>query len=149
MSLTVRPTNRWTGARIASFSRRLIGSKVVCNRRARSTQSIRLSPIRTIVLVRLPLKLKHQRFDGDRDGAGRFEDFAEVDEVEVMEGDAVDGEDVVLEVEIVFEDVAHQSREVVVEDEVDGPAALFGQFFDSLVTPKGVIDTSAHWYYVV
>ena len=60
-----------------------------------------------------------------------------------------DGEDVVLEVEIVFEDVADEPREVVVEDEVDRPAALFGQFFDSRVTPKGVIDTSAHWYYVV
>jgi hypothetical protein len=32
-----------------------------------------------------------------------------------VEGDAVDGEDVV------FKDVAHESREVVVEDEVDGP----------------------------
>ena len=31
-----------------------------------------------------------------------------------MERDAVDGEDVVLEVEIVFENVAHQSCEVVV-----------------------------------
>ncbi len=39
-----------------------------------------------------------------------------------MERDAVDGEDVVLEVEIVFEDVADQPGEVVVEDEVDGPA---------------------------
>ncbi len=38
-----------------------------------------------------PLKLKHQRLDGDGDGAGGFKDFAEVDEVEVVEGDAVDG----------------------------------------------------------
>ena len=37
-----------------------------------------------------------------------------------MEGDAVDGEDVVLEVEIVFKNVADEPREVVVEDEVDG-----------------------------
>ena len=36
--------------------------------------------------------------------------------VEVVEGDAVDGEDVV------FEDVAHEPGEIVVEDEVDGPA---------------------------
>jgi len=42
--------------------------------------------------------------------------------VEVVEGDAVDGEDVVLEVEIVFEDVADETGKVVVEDEVDGLA---------------------------
>jgi len=30
------------------------------------------------------LKLKHQRFDGDRDGAGGLEDVAEVDELEVL-----------------------------------------------------------------
>ena len=69
-------------------------------------------------------KLKHQRLDGDGDGAGGFQNFAEVDEVEVVERDAVDGEDVVFEVAIVLEDVAHQSREVVVEDEIDRAAAL-------------------------
>ena len=36
--------------------------------------------------------------------------------VEVVEGDAVDGEDVVFEVEIVFEDVADEPGEVVVEN---------------------------------
>jgi len=30
------------------------------------------------------LKLKHQGFDGDRDGAGGLEDVAEVDELEVL-----------------------------------------------------------------
>ena len=61
---------------------------------------------------RPPLKLKHQRLDGDGDGAGGLQDFAEVDEVEVVECDAVDGEDVVLEVEIVFKDVADEPSEV-------------------------------------
>ena len=44
-----------------------------------------------------------------------------------MEGDAVDGEDVV------FENVAHQSRLVVVEDEIDG-AAKDGQGRPSSIT---------------
>ena len=57
-----------------------------------------------------PSKLEHQRFDGDRDGAGGLQDVAEVDEVEVVERDAVDGEDVVLYVEIMSENIAHQSR---------------------------------------
>jgi hypothetical protein len=62
------------------------------------------------------LEPKHQRFDGDRDGAGGLQNFAEVDEVEVVERDAVDGEDVVLEVEVVFEDIADEPCEVVIED---------------------------------
>jgi len=41
--------------------------------------------------------LKHQRLDRNGDGAGGLQNFAEVDEVEVVEGDAVDGEDVVFE----------------------------------------------------
>ena len=43
-----------------------------------------------------------------------------------MEGDAVYGEDIVLEVEIVFKNVADEPGEVVVEDEVDRPAARYG-----------------------
>ena len=60
--------------------------------------------------LRPPLKLENQRLDCDGDGAGGFQDFAEVDEVEVVEGDAVDGEDVVLEI----------------EDEADGPHRRLG-----------------------
>ena len=52
-------------------------------------------------LLRLLLKPEHQRLDGDGDGTGGFQDFAEVDEVEVVERDAVDGENVVLDVEVV------------------------------------------------
>ena len=37
-----------------------------------------------------------------------------------MEGDAVDDEDVVLEVEVVFKNMTHEPGEVVVEDELDG-----------------------------
>ena len=56
-----------------------------------------------------------------------------------MEGNAVDGEDVVLEVEIVFEDVAYQSGEVVVEDEVDGPQVLIGPFFTAYLRRKALL----------
>jgi hypothetical protein len=56
----------------------------VCKRGAGYLESLCLSQIRTIDLVRPLLKLKHQRLDGDRDGAGGFADFAEVDEVEVV-----------------------------------------------------------------
>jgi len=71
-------------------------------------------------MIHFPLvNLEHQRFDGYRHGAGGLQDFAEIDEVKVVEGDAVDGEDVVLDVEIVFQDVAHQPGEVVVEVEVE------------------------------
>jgi len=55
---------------------------------------------RSLASVYRPLKPKHQRLDGDRHGAGGLQDFAEVDEVEVVERDAVDGEDVVFEVEM-------------------------------------------------
>ena len=43
-----------------------------------------------------------------------------------MEGDAVYGEDIVLEVEIVLKNVADETGEVVVEDEVDGPPRRSG-----------------------
>lgn len=72
----------------------------------------------------LPLKPKHQRFDSDRDGAGRFEDVAEIDEVEVVQRDAVDGEDVVFYVEIMSENIAHQTRQIVVEDKINGTATF-------------------------
>ena len=54
-----------------------------------------------------------------------------------MERDAVDGEDVVLEVEIVFEDVADQPGEVVVEAEIVGPAEEVGD-----QTPRSLFTAS-------
>jgi len=42
-----------------------------------------------------------------------------------VESDAVDGENVVLEIEIVFKDVADQPGEVVVDDQVDRQAVIF------------------------
>src|SRR3990172_7073933 len=67
------------------------------------------------------LKLEDQVFDGNRHGAGRLQDPPQVDEVEVPQDDPIDGEDVVLEAELLRQDSTYQPRQVVVEDQVDGP----------------------------
>src|SRR3990172_3942491 len=72
------------------------------------------------------LKLEDQGFDGNRHGAGRLQDPPQVDEVEVPQDDPIDGEDVVLEAELLCQDSAYQPGQVVVEDQVDGPPAPQG-----------------------
>jgi hypothetical protein len=55
---------------------------------------------------------EHQRLDGDRHGVGRHADAAEVDVVEVHQGDAVDDQDVARDIELLAQDGAERLRHV-------------------------------------
>src|SRR5712691_789771 len=63
--------------------------------------------------------VEHQRLDGHRHGVRREADAAEIDEVEVPQHHAVDGEYLALHVELVAQDVAERLRDVAVQHDVE------------------------------
>src|SRR5712691_2851736 len=62
---------------------------------------------------------EHQRLDGDRHGVGRHADAAEIDVVEVHQGDAVDHQDLARHIELLAQNRAERLRHVALQHDVD------------------------------
>src|SRR5262249_14731272 len=85
---------------------------------------------------------EHERLDCDGNCSGRLQSLAEIDKVEVVKYNSVDGNHVVLYFKVVLENGSHQPCEVTVEDQIDRPSAAYraGQAFHHTTTEGGDAD---------